>query len=256
MSAQTTRIMDLPDSHYQGSGSGAQPVQQQQPPALGNTTYAPIDNHPNPYGHPPPSVPQIPTPSFQDTMRMQSQPQQPQLQQAFPQQLQQQPQLQQQQQPQQQLAVGMTSIESLQSMPPQSLPNRDIPMLNEQYTHDEQIQPNYVPPITDSAKRTTEYIKQYDEATERKIRAHQEVQEKQSRFDILVEQGQIPLLVAILFFVFHIPMINAYVFQYASILSIYNNDGSFQVHALLLKSILFGGIFFVLNQAIQWLSDM
>ena len=156
MSAQTTRIMDLPDSHYQGSGSGAQPVQQQQPPALGNTTYAPIDNHPNPYGHPPPSVPQIPTPSFQDTMRMQSQPQQPQLQQAFPQQ----PPHQQQQQPQQQLAVGMTSIESLQSMPPQSLPNRDIPMLNEQYTHDEQIQPNYVPPITDSAKRTTEYIKQ------------------------------------------------------------------------------------------------
>ena len=236
----TTRIMDLPDSQYQGHS-----VQQsQQPPpsvGLGNTTYTPIDTHPNPYGHPPPSVPQVPTPSFQPPPSSMGGPQS-------------QPNIPVTQVPQP--PVNTTAIESLQSMPPQQLPNRDMPMLNGQYTHDEQIQPNYVPPVTENVKRTTEYIKQYDEATDRKIRAHQEVQEKQTRFDILVEKGQIPLLVAILFFIFHIPLVNAYVFQYASILSIYNSDGTFQVHALLFKSILFGSIFYILHQAILWLSDM
>ena len=52
----TTRIMDLPENvtmqmntHERGNGI--------------NTSYAPMDVHPNPYGHPPPSIPSIPTPS-------------------------------------------------------------------------------------------------------------------------------------------------------------------------------------------------
>ena len=55
----TTRIMDLPENI----------TMQMNPTARGdgiNTSYSPMDVHPNPYGHPPPSVPSMPTPSSQN----------------------------------------------------------------------------------------------------------------------------------------------------------------------------------------------
>lgn len=219
----TTRIMDLPDPINNPIASTEPNHSMPQPPgnAIGSTTYTPIDNHPNPYGHPPPSVPMVPpTPSHNDNMRIQQ-----------------------------------SMEEQLQQLPTQSLPNRDIPMMNESYTHDEQIQQNYIPPVPEPVKRTTEYIKQYDEATERKIQAHQDVKEKQSRMDILIEKGQIPLLVAVLFFIFHMPILNVYVFNRLSFLSIYSDDGHFNTYGLIMKSILFGSVFYSLSQAIQWLSE-
>ena len=104
-------------------------------------------------------------------------------------------------------------------MPQQPLPSRDIPNIPVQYTNDEQLQPNYIPPIPDSAKRTSEYVKQYDEATERKIEAHEEVKQKESRMDFLIEQGQIPVLVAILFFIFNMPIIHRCSSKYIKIFS-------------------------------------
>ena len=55
----TTRIMDLPENI----------TMQMNPTTRGdgiNTSYSPMDVHPNPYGHPPPSVPSMPTPSSQN----------------------------------------------------------------------------------------------------------------------------------------------------------------------------------------------
>ena len=95
----TTRIMDLPDPNNNPIASTEPNYSMPQPPgnAIGSTTYTPIDNHPNPYGHPPPSVPMVPpTPSHNDNMRIQQ-----------------------------------SMEEQLQQLPTQSLPNRDIPMMNE-----------------------------------------------------------------------------------------------------------------------------
>ena len=117
------------------------------------------------------------------------------------------------------------------------------------------MQLNYIPPIPDSAKRTSEYVKQYDEATERKIEAHAEVKHKQSRMDFLIEQGQIPILVAILFFIFNMPIVNTYIFKHLSFLAIYDNDGNFNLYGLLLKSIMFGSLFYSMSQGIRILSE-
>jgi hypothetical protein len=245
-SSDTTKIMDLPENiTFQSNNpmmNGPPPPQLQNKPGMNHgqntsTSYSPIDVHPNPYGHPPPSVPSMPTPSYNDSGQS-NQISYPPTNSSYTN------------------TQGQTnSYEQLQHMPQQPLPSRDIPNIPVQYTNDEQLQPNYIPPIPDSAKRTSEYVKQYDEAIERKIEAHEEVKQKQSRMDFLIEQGQIPVLVAILFFIFNMPIINTYIFKHLSFLAIYDNDGNFNLYGLLLKSIMFGSLFYSMSQGIRILSE-
>ena len=219
----TTKIMDLPENvtiHSQQNFGGPPPPQQQNKQRANNSTaYSPIDSHPNPYGHPPPSVPTSSSSQIN-----------------YP---------------------PTNSSYDLRQMPQQHLPGRDIPSNSVQYTHDEQIQSNYIPPIPDDVrKRTTEYLKQYDEATERKIESHEQMKQKQSRMDSLIEQGQIPFLVAILFFIFHMPVVSTYIFKHFAFLEIYNSDGNFNVYGLLLKSSMFGLVFYGLSKGITFLSEV
>ena len=226
--SDTTRIMDLPENITMQQGPvQTQQGQKQNAPVFGNT-YAPMDMHPNPYGHPPPSVPNIPKPSEQHFDQGMSQ-------------MQQMPQMQQNQ--------------SYQPPIHQGLPARDIPMDQSQYTHDEQIQANYIPPVPESVKRTTDYVRQFEEATERKISKHDEEKAKQSRFDTLVEEGQIPILVAFLFFIFHMPMVNNLIFKHMSFLALHDMDGNFNMYGLMFKSALFAGCFYVATQSIHIMSE-
>lgn len=199
--SDTTRIMDLPENITIQSTGGTGGF---------STSYTPIDVHPNPYGHPPPSVPSIPTPSYSP--------------------------------PQQQ----------------QRLPSRDIPSSTQsvQYTQDEQIQPNYIPSIPVTAKNTAEYMKQFEAATERKINVHLQEKQKQTRWDLLVEQGQIPLLVALLFYIFHMPIVNRIMFKNLSFLSIYDTDGNFNTYGLIFKSLCFGGLFYSVSQIVHYFSEI
>jgi len=222
--SDTTRIMDLPENITMQQGPvqppmQTQPGQKQNTQAFGNT-YAPMDVHPNPYGHPPPSVPNIPKPS-------------------------------------ENFDHGQYSQQMPPSQPPmhQGLPARDIPMDQSHYTHDEQIQPNYIPPVPESVKKTTDYVRQYEEATEKKISKHDEEKAKQSKFDTLVEEGQIPILVAFLFFIFHMPIINNLIFKHMSFLALHDMDGNFNMYGLMFKSALFAGCFYVSTQAIHLLSE-
>jgi hypothetical protein len=200
----TTRIVDLPENtNYSGTMGMPERTRKEE----GNnfsTSYAPIDMHPNPYGHPPPSIPVPPASS----------------------------------QPYQ-----------------QRLPSRDIPMDSTFYTNDEQVQPNYIPPLPASTRMTNEYMKQYDEHNEAQMKLHNDKKTRLSRIEELIENGQIPLLVSIIFFIFHIPVVNHYIFRHLSFLSIYDMDGNFNIYGLILKSSLFGGVYFGISQIIHFLSE-
>ena len=227
--SDTTRIMDLPENITMQQGPVQPPMQTQQghkqnAQAFGNT-YAPMDVHPNPYGHPPPSVPNIPKPSENFE-----------------------PQMSQNTSYSQQLPPSQPTMH-------QSLPARDIPMDQSQYTHDEQIQANYIPPVPESVRRTTDYVRQFEEATEKKISKHDEEKAKQSKFDTLVEEGQIPILVAFLFFIFHMPIVNNMIFNHMSFLALHDMDGNFNMYGLMFKSSLFAACFYIATQAIHILSE-
>ena len=211
-----TRIMDLPENvtiQMNTNGDRSSGL---------NNSYSPMDIHPNPYGHPPPSVPSMPTPT--STGPSQTQMQMP-MQGAIP--------------PMQ-----------------QQLPSRDIPMESVQYMQDEQVQANYIPPVTESAKQTAEYMRQYDELTERKVRAHNEEKEKKSRMDMLYDEGQIPVLVAILFFVFQMPVVTNFLYKNLSFLKMHDLDGHFNMAGLVWQSAMFGGAFYGLTKVVYMLSEL
>jgi hypothetical protein len=193
-----TRIMDLPENI----------TMQMTPGSRGdgiNTSYSPMDIHPNPYGHPPPSVPSMPTPS----------------------------------------AVQ-------QQHPQQRLPSRDIPQDQSYLVRDPEVIANYIQPASNT--KTGEYMRQYEDANNTKLESNKKDKEAKSRVDKMVEDGQIPILVAMLFFIFHMPIVDSYLMKSFSFLSVRDTDGNFNLNGLIMRSIAFGVMFNGVTHLINTLS--
>jgi hypothetical protein len=199
-----------------GMPQGLQPIHTQQGGYEQSTptNYIPINIHPNPYG----ISPQNPILAPQTGGPQQRQP----------------PPLSEQHQME------------LQNMAHHRLPSRDIPIDTAGYLNDEQIQANYVPKV----KLTKDYIKDYEEVTDKKIREHEEKKYRENRIDSLLSEFQVPIFIMILFFFFQLPIVNSMIFKKFSFLSIYNMDGNFNFYGLLLKSILFGGLYYSIQKAV------
>jgi hypothetical protein len=226
-----TRISDLPPSNGQNyqdnfSNNNANKL-------FGDTesnVYIPLNPHPNPYGNQPTgSLP--PPPQQQYPYSQQQQPQQ------------------QQQQPQQH---QMMPQNMLNEQPEFRLPQRDIPMDITDFTHDEQIQPNYIP----RPKLTSDYVEQHEKATKTKIREYEEEEKKKSQVNQLLDKLYTPILLGFLYFIFQLPIINTLVFKRFSFLSIYKEDGNFNLLGLVLKSSLFASSFFFLENSMQYIIKM
>lgn len=215
-----TRISDLPTGNGNTLG-------QSQMMAPSDGTYMPMNMHPNPYG-----MPQQPA--------------------GLP--------------PPMQTQEGPSSLQNIMYIPPSSdqqfgLPNqipaqrlnpRDIPHNMNDFTQDEQIQPNYIP----KPKTTDDYIQEYQQSTDRKVREYESKKEMERNADSWFDEIRIPTIIAILFFIFHMPIINTLIFKRFAFLSIYNDDGNFNFYGLILKSMFFGSAFYSLNKSMNFLSNI
>lgn len=189
------------------------------PPSDG--TYMPMNVHPNPYG-----MPQQPT--------------------GLP------PPIQTQDGPKQMQNVMYMPPEQQFALPVQKLNSRDIPHNMDDFMHDEQIQPNYIP----KPKTTDDYIEEYQQATDRKIKEYESKKAMEKKTDSWFDEIRIPAVIAILFFIFHMPIVNTLIFKKFSFLSIYTDDGNFNFYGLILKSAFFGTAFYFLNKIMIFLSEM
>ena len=138
MSNNVTRIMDLPENITLANTMNSNPNPTvsvtKKDTTMQNTTYQTIDPHPNPYGHPPPSVPSYPSPSFQQGQGQQGLP--------------------------------------IQPNQNQYLPPRDMPMDPTNYTIDANVQANYIPPIPQEKVQTTnEFMRRYEEEKTKELNA-------------------------------------------------------------------------------------
>lgn len=140
------------------------------------------------------------------------------------------------------------SDEEQYDIPQQRLPSRDIPTSTLDYQHDEEIHANYVP----KAKLTSDYIRQYEEASEETMRKHETGRHRERLAKSIWEDLQVPVLIAILYFIFQMPVVTTLLYKYFSFLSIYSADGNMNFSGLLLKSALFGSLFF----GIQKVADL
>lgn len=190
--------------------------------------YQPINVHPNPYGI-----------SEQNPL-------------ANPEHTKQTNKMQHSQEPMMNQQLSQAQIMQLQQQQPQHLPSRDIPQDPTVYSNDEEVQPNYVP----KPKKHVDFVSEEEIMTERNLREYEARLKKENKMDMLLTEIQIPLFIAILYFVFQLPVVNTFLLKYFSFLSIYDVDGNFNLVGLILKSILFGNVYYILNQSINFLSDI
>ena len=237
MENTTTRISDLPDPNSQHMQQRQQqlPPNQQQPtkPSELPNNYTPINVHPNPYG-------------VSDQNPIMSHPEQP-------------------ISPQQEVLSNNTATQQVPQylseeqremiMPSQQqrLPSRHIQQDTTQYAQDEQIQPNYIP----QGNVSNDYVREYEEFTDKNIQKHEREEDgRNQQIDDILSDLQVPIFVSILFFLFQLPIINAYIFKRFSFLSIYNDDGNFNFYGLVFKSWIFGSIYYTITKLTNFLISL
>jgi hypothetical protein len=119
------------------------------------------------------------------------------------------------------------------------LPSRDIPMMN---PHDDQSRPNYIP----GGGNGGDYIQQYSDFAEMAKRNNQnEGKQGGDLFDRL----QIPVMCAVIFFLFQLPIVRKSLFKYLP--SLYFTDGNPKISALLVQAAVFGAGVYLLNTFTQ-----
>jgi len=122
-----------------------------------------------------------------------------------------------------------------------SLPSRDIPNNTEGLTQDVSIQPNYIPP-----PQVEDYINDTDED----IIGNYNRQEKiENSLDSIYDEIQGPLLLAILYFIFQLPIIKKTLCKYMPFIS--NNDGNYNLNGLFFTCSLFGFTYYSLSKTMN-----
>ena len=243
-----TRISDLPDQNNNNSSNSNNNYIYIKDSDDNTSNYTPINIHPNPYGI-----------SVQNPITtIENKPIQQQLQQNYQQQLQQnyQQQVQQVQQDYQedyqedyQQNINY-SEEQLQKMQNQRLPSRDIPQNTINIIQDEQVKPNFIP----KSNVEEDYVKKYEDMTEKNLREYEEKNKKEKKIDIIMNEIQTPILVCLLYFLFQMPIINMF-FKRFAFLSIYNTDGNFNFKGLILKSIIFGSLYYTIIKTTNFINE-
>lgn len=217
MESTTTRLVDLPNNMNNTQYTSSS----QSNPSELSTNYVPINVHANPYGvsdknpimsHPEDSV--INQPEFGKTNATRQVPQ----------------------------YLSEEQRDMLMAQEPQRLPSRHIQQDTTRYSHDEEVQPNYIP----NEKVTKDYVREHEEFTVKNIQTHEKNNKRNQEIDDILTDIQVPIFVSILYFLFQLPIVNAYIFKRFSFLSIYNDDGNFNLYGLLLKSGIFGSIYYMI----------
>lgn len=120
------------------------------------------------------------------------------------------------------------------------LPSRDIPMNSVDFQQDEEIKPNYVP----KAKLTSDYIRTYEVSNEEATKKHKEKKHRETLANTMFSNLQLPILVALLYFIFQLPIVTTMLRKNFSFLSIYHEDGNINFTGMILKSAVFGMAFY------------
>jgi hypothetical protein len=214
-----TRISDLPENNNViPSSNGYSPMIPPPAQQAGGTPsgYMPINVHPNPYGISAQNP--IMDPPQQQTVPNKQQP--------------------------------YFSEEQLMQMQRQRLPSRDIPQDTTSLMQDKQVKPNYIPKV----RFEEDYVRKQEDMTERNLREYEAKNKRERKMDLIFNEIQTPIFIAILFFFFQLPIVNLF-FKRFSFLSIYNSDGNFNFQGLLLKSLMFGSAYYTLLKMTTLLSE-
>jgi hypothetical protein len=120
------------------------------------------------------------------------------------------------------------------------LSSRDIQQESSIHNIDEHVQPNFVPKPPQEQRN---YIQEdeYELNSNYKVNNRYEV----STLDQMYDEIQTPLLLAVLYFLFQLPIVKKFLFQYLPFLFL--TDGNMNFSGFVFISALFGMIFYIIN---------
>lgn len=127
------------------------------------------------------------------------------------------------------------------------LPSRDIPQDTLPIMHDESIKPNFIP------ENNNDYIDDY-ESKDRIIENHRQSQTTLDSLELFYQEFQLPLLIAILYFLFQLPVVQKHL--YKIIPSLFKADGNPNLYGYVFNSIAFGLSYLVLLKILKYFSNL
>jgi hypothetical protein len=74
--------------------------------------------------------------------------------------------------------------------------------------------------------------------------------------DTLYDEGQTPVLVAVLFFIFHMPIVTSTLYKNMAFLNLHDVDGHFNTYGLIWQSGFFAAVFFGATKLVDVLSNI
>jgi hypothetical protein len=125
------------------------------------------------------------------------------------------------------------------------LPSRDIPMTTSNLTHDMSIQPNFIPPVPQSQQGNRDYISNYQQAGDIMNEYNSKLEHSNS-LDDMYNEIQVPILLAVLYFLFQLPFFRKFLFSYFPVL--FSKDGNLNINGYIFMSSLFGIFYYLLNK--------
>jgi hypothetical protein len=120
------------------------------------------------------------------------------------------------------------------------LPSRDIPRNSDAISHDAQIQANYIP-----TSQKNDYVRDY-ETNEQILNNYNRNTKQTDALENIYEEFQTPLLLAVLFFFFQLPIFKKKLFTFLPFL--FFKDGNYNIQGYIFMSIFFGLIYYLLSK--------
>jgi ATP-dependent Zn protease len=128
-----------------------------------------------------------------------------------------------------------------------SLPSRDIPQNTLQRQSDQEVKPNYIP-----NNEEDDYIGNILDR-EKILQENTRKQNQNDNMDYLYENLQMPVLVAIVYFIFQLPAVRKNVLSFLP--SLFNKDGNPNLSGYVFNSAMFGIAYIFLTKGISYFSQ-
>ena len=126
------------------------------------------------------------------------------------------------------------------------LPSRDIPQNTLPRQQDQEIKPNFIP------ENKEDYIGSILDR-EKIIQENRQKQNQSDNMDYLYQQLQQPLLISIIYFIFQLPIVRDNMFYMLP--KLFNRDGNPGIYGYVIKSLLFGLVYFILIRGMSYIAE-
>jgi len=139
----------------------------------------------------------------------------------------------------------VTGIQEAAASGALQLPSRDIPQGQSHLTNDAQLQPNYIP------ENGGDYIN--DTYNQEQIINNQNIKQKNTNsMDAIYDDIHVPIILAVIYFVFQLPVIKTNTLKY--IPSLFNRDGNFNMLGYSINSLAFASTYYCIIKSLDYLS--